>query len=431
MVSNKSIPNDELLELLKEACTTIVVDPTTKAVSIQGSNNMQQLDSIVEIILNNTEWSKKFDDIGYSKEVLRHKLKYDVVAKLKNRTNFTIRDFNQILKRMIQQKPNMKTYYFVFPINFQFPLLRNQPIKKEYIINSTKLKILDYYEFISSKFYNDVVKKDLDDNYPNTNLLNQSFQYILISFKGRDVQYSADEAFDKLSIFLSILNLSLYYQRIKDPSFGDKRMAISSIKGPPNFFSYNNRKKYSTMFYTNLGNYSKSEKINSDKYYKFIGFYDAISKITSRNDFYEMIYRILQIYQAGITETDKASAFIKFWTALEIMTLKKRNMTHTYMNQRIKSIFKKSKIFDRRLADALNKRNDLIHEQIQNINQYDLNSIKSICEIMLIFIVSHCNIFNNFNKIGIFYDHGHKEKETLKTEKKIIEEIIKSRRKTR
>lgn len=311
-------------------------------------------------------------------------------------------------------------------MNFDFDddLFRNRKITKKYRIDKTNIRLMNFYEYKNSI----LSKKTLDifNKKYNSKKWNMDFTFVLITTHSRDIQHAMNHAELILSRFISIINLSLYYGRSRLSFFSQLYKPITSIRVSPYIFVFKSRYKYETLFYSDIADYKEFKRITAAEYDRFMDVYKTIKSIDTHNDIYPIIQRALELYQLGITEREKSSAFLKFWSSLELMTFKTKNDSYTWMMERVKSIMVTNQIIDFRLDDLKKKRNVLAHEQIDFIYQKDINLIRNMSEVMLSFLITNTKKYNKLD-VEFIYDNGGKSTKIMKREKRILRDIIKSR----
>lgn len=413
--------NERLYEFLKEVLEYIVYDPKTKAISIHGFYNIKSTDEILEVILNNTDLEERFNKIKHSREFLRNLLFSKILPKLKSKKSFTIKDFNKLIKDYINNKDPIKEYYLLCPVNIKFP--PSIKFYKKKTVNGKQLQFYTYFVLRRSKFYN----KAISERYPNS-LERSSYLWVLIKEKGRDEKYAVNQVVDKLNEFLGIINFALYNNTTTE-HWGNRKLAESNISLPPFLFCYDAKKKFKTYYFTTFEKFEKPSHITKDKFIKIDNAFNSLNKLSKQSDLHKIIFDSLKIFQQAITDKNDDTCFLSYWTGLEIMALKNKKISHEHMIKRIKSIFTKiPNLIEFRLLDVKNKRNALIHSSISRINKYDRNFIKSINAFVLKFLINHCNKYNSKTQLEMLYDHGYKDLDEIKEEKKILDYIIKNKK---
>lgn len=145
----------------------------------------------------------------------------------------------------------------------------------------------------------------------------------------------------------------------------------------------------------------------------------------------EIISQAFILYYEGLIETDVTHAFLKLWTALEIITFKKRDNIYDEIKRRLKSIYPvlepvKSYEIDRLFW----LRHNLVHEGGYNISQIYRNSLKGYVENMLKFVLFELNKFTMDEIQTIFYFLG-KEHVYLEGDKKLLDFVLELKANTR
>ena len=120
-------------------------------------------------------------------------------------------------------------------------------------------------------------------------------------------------------------------------------------------------------------------------------------------------------YKASIDE-DLDISFLKFWTLCERIIKngddKSDDEVIKYMKKIIK-LYNQPKSYQKRIYYIKEKRNLLIHENISEITQDDRNVIKSVCDLLFLFLIEFEKYVKNINEYEIFLKYFNQDNERL------------------
>jgi len=143
----------------------------------------------------------------------------------------------------------------------------------------------------------------------------------------------------------------------------------------------------------------------------------------------EILYKAINLYYSGLTEKRINYSFLNFWTALEILSLKKKGVPHIEIIKRLKSILINLQPLEEHKIDRIySLRNNLVHDGAYNISQYDRNLLKIYLEFFMEFFIFNLSNYN-IQEIQTIFQFLQKDNATLKNSKNLIDFVIKLREK--
>ena len=154
-------------------------------------------------------------------------------------------------------------------------------------------------------------------------------------------------------------------------------------------------------------------------------FYEHLIKSENKK-IIKRIEKYLVLYYLACNVTELDSSFIKFWTLSEkIIKDIGGDMTDNklvnYM-QKILKYYGSPKYIQNRLPHIKNKRNKLVHENINTINQIDRIIIKFVADNIIWFIMEYDEIVENMSEYKIVLDYINKDnKRTIELLNKLEE----------
>jgi len=138
----------------------------------------------------------------------------------------------------------------------------------------------------------------------------------------------------------------------------------------------------------------------------------------------EIIHDSMEQYHLGLKEKTSSRSFLNFWTTLEILTLKNKDLSHFKVKERLKSIINMNDIHEYQIERLYNLRNNLIHNgRHSSISQFDRNLMKSYVELLFQFFMFNFSK-HSYSEIEILYEFMQQDVNSLEKNKDLIDEII-------
>ncbi|MPN51607.1 hypothetical protein SDC9_199255 [bioreactor metagenome] len=138
----------------------------------------------------------------------------------------------------------------------------------------------------------------------------------------------------------------------------------------------------------------------------------------------EIIHDSMEQYHIGLKENSSSRSFLGFWTTLEILTLKNKDLSHFKVKERLKSVIKMNSIHEYQIERLYNLRNKLVHTgKDSEISQFDRNLMKSYVEVLFQYFMFNFSKYS-YSEIGTIYDLLQKDISYLEKNKNLIDEVI-------
>lgn len=139
----------------------------------------------------------------------------------------------------------------------------------------------------------------------------------------------------------------------------------------------------------NAENYKKSKLISFTNTLLVYDFYKILMESENKQIIYQINDYLMLYYKASIDE-DLDISFLKFWTLCERIIKNGNDKSDAevikYMRKILK-LYNQPKSYQERIYYIKEKRNLLIHENISEITQDDRNVIKSVCDLLFLFLI--------------------------------------------
>jgi len=146
----------------------------------------------------------------------------------------------------------------------------------------------------------------------------------------------------------------------------------------------------------------------------------------------EILSKAISWYYNGLTAKDINYSFLNFWTALEIITLKKKGIPHIEIVKRLKSalitLINITKLDEHKIDRIYSLRNNLVHGESSNINEFDRNLLKVYVEHMIEFFIFRL-IKYDIEEIRMIFQLMQKDNITLEKSKDLTDFVISLRKK--
>jgi len=340
-----------------------------------------------------------------------------------------LKDFNAELSKYIAQIQRMpvKTMAIIYPINANFGRMKTQ---KNFKVNRLDIKLIDYTTF-DRDFYSKILQQtkqhhELVKSQPYMSLFRR-FLFAVINIKGREPVYAVNKSFESVQLFLASINYPKCWGRNKVTLVGTIK-PFSELLSPYEAFVFA-RKKYVNAFSFGLEKQDKIVDLDGRDYKNFIHFYKILLRLKQTSPNTRRVFECLRIYHSATTEKSLHTAFLQFWTILEIATLKDLNTKDAEVMYRIRSIIlKRQKHIDLLIALTYLRRNRLVHASVQDeITQNGVNFVKQLAEMMIDFLLSHAKYTEN--EIRFIYRMGKNDPTQLRRYKSILDYLARQKSK--
>lgn len=165
----------------------------------------------------------------------------------------------------------------------------------------------------------------------------------------------------------------------------------------------------------NAENYKKSKLISFTNTLLVYDFYKILMESENKQIIYQINDYLMLYYKASIDE-DLDISFLKFWTLCERIIKNGNDKSDAevinYMRKILK-LYNQPKSYQERIYYIKEKRNLLIHENISEITQDDRNVIKSVCDLLFLFLIEFEKYVKNINEYEIFLNYFNQDNERL------------------
>lgn len=133
-----------------------------------------------------------------------------------------------------------------------------------------------------------------------------------------------------------------------------------------------------------------------------------------------------RLYLAGMTESKNEEAFLFFWRGFEVLTLAQKDTSTDKICDRIRSMVmaRDKNNFKSSIEILAKKRNKIVHEGYEcEIHIIDLQFSKLVLEMMIFFYINHVADYDS-DEFEYIFNNGYKNKDTLKRNKRLLEDIL-------
>ena len=379
-------------------------------------NDFGEYDSIIDLITDglyegNESFIKLFSKKRFSREYLIKKISQQLPIILSQpiHINYLNQYLRNPLKEFLNQRHPEKTTYVIFPLNLDFTRINN--FENEITYKQNKIQILNYSQFLESKYYHEDVLGELKERSNSSKFMHTHYSFFILKHKGSDVRFSIDYCCDVFKEILALINLSKNIRRYTQ-HFGNKLYALSPIKYPPVIFQYNNRRRYENYLYSDNLPFEKYLWCDENHYNNLKHFFNLIFNLPNKSELNGLIFKNLILYNEGITEINVSESCHKFWNSIESVT-KINNKGR--VPERANSILKKpSKKWVFKLEILREKRNAYAHESKSEFVQSDRLFLKKVSEQMFIFLLNHITLLRTQADLELLYFAASKNKADLK-----------------
>lgn len=317
-------------------------------------------------------------------------------------------------------------YHFVATSNLDIDTLS----QKTFEVKKTKIRLMNFAdankEFGVSRLFKEWQLFSQDEIFEF-----MKYSYVSIDIEASTAEVAVEKAYEVFELFRGLLNFANHYSVSHYTYYGGipHPKTLSTMEPPRVQMIFNENKEHLFDRFT-IGFFDYSEKRFSSHRMKFLLY--LIEQINSFEDcpLAERCLSAFRKYNTGIDGNVAGTSFLEFWKILELIALsdtEERGMPETKVANRIALLFKTD--FYRDLLYALcEKRNFIAHMgSLPEFDQDEINLIRMYCEVAIIFLLNHVNIFKDENTLTCFYENLPKNNTDLERIEKAIHEIRKIR----
>ena len=314
----------------------------------------------------------------------------------------------------IQEGENLKNYDFLYPIRLKFttpPKAGNiNGVFFEFKRNNENASI-----FSDKKLSNQL---DLFQRNYSTDFSQDSFQYLKITLRARDLWYAERKATKLAQFVISVVSFIENYRRMKT-SFPNPAISDLNIELIIAFCD----NKFERLLANSLQIGKRHHQL-SDEQIECINVNLEIFK-TSHKSVRDIIRDGFISFHSGLNETRMGYAFLNFWTAAEILCLKNQNITEKEVIKRLMSpILNKDDITKHELERLYDLRNKIVHNaEYELATEFDRNIMKMYVEPFIDFFIDTLSKFPR-SKIEKIYRYLPESDEILNEDKELIDFIL-------
>ena len=307
------------------------------------------------------------------------------------------------LNNYIEKNNSKITKKFLFYTNIEPKFKDNEEF--ELILNFFKLKIFNFEDF-KFEIQQERAKKKFDSEYV-------ILESIITGQNFHKMENKAINNIFSLYGFITFIHKfnvksGKFFANIFNSNFQNSDLDISTIVILNEDNSFYKSDNY------NLNNVLFSKELNKSKMINFHNMPILPESINilidiKRNKVLKEFKNIFKYYYLANNEKDLSNSFIKFWSLNERVFKKiygKRKDDVLINNiEKLLNFYSKNKFFKYKLKIIRKKRNKLVHENISEITQEDRNFVKHISDILIYFLMDHCNKIKSFQDYGLILDN--------------------------
>lgn len=339
----------------------------------------------------------------------------DILIFLKQQQTPVYKLFIDLLYKKLddmQRTLDIKNYVLYYPINVN--KLKNEIT--EFQIEDIKISLLNYSDV--KKHIDD---QDLENKVFKVNHINKTrYRYAKVSIWSRNREYAQKKATRYVELMLFFISYSKTFRKTSFVPFGIPK-PLTELKLNHIFVFEDD--VYSAHYY-----FEDTSKVT--KYYDledndFENLNTMISQFNKADvKIKEIIHDSMEQYHIGLKENSSSRSFLGFWTTLEILTLKNKDLSHFKVKERLKSVIKMNSIHEYQIERLYNLRNKLVHTgKDSEISQFDRNLMKSYIEVLFQYFMFNFSKYS-YSEIGTIYDLLQKDISYLEKNKNLIDEVI-------
>jgi hypothetical protein len=433
----EEVYNDaELIELAVDC-----IEKDTESAKISGSENIQIFKWVIPVIFERFE----IDNEEY--EISENRLNSEIRTflndiKTKENPGIYFKSNLDEFKEQVRSIPS-SNYTIAFPLNLEFAQGRTQD---EFTALGHRIQKVSRNRWL--KDYRDVCERDekADHDQPGDdpftsfmdeipNDFNRDYTYWIFEIQAKDQQFAVNRLEKTLEYLLGKINLSAYANQGEGISTSSSPWPSgwSDLKLPFIYLVFEDG-DYSMFFYDTDISVRKPFSVHSASRSKYDHYFDLIPTLTHPLEDVEATFvETLRRFQSAISTASREDSFLQYWRGIESLTLTDETDDMAVVIKRASAPIKhkRPRLFNFRLEQAREKRNDLVHEGIDvSVNKHDQNLLKNVLE-DLIWVYS-ANIEKwgksefKFFLDNVKLDSGHLEKkqETLSKNIDILERIL-------
>lgn len=358
-------------------------------------------DLIWSYLTEATNISDKIDD-SMKKEFISSTLR--LFNKLKKySTNDILNEFLYEINMLYEEyeKESEKELKFIFYTNIRLWQSGEKAFNE--MLPLFNLKVFNFNDFEFKKY------EYLQNNFRS--------RYLILEYVARGKNYSAmkEDAKSKIKLFFGYLSFLHMYRKAPERghvnelklNHGISDLEISAILELHHDNSFKDFEESFDIVKTSK-ELEKSKIVtfrnNNLKY----GFYKLLMESKNKRIVSKINQYLIDYYLAS-KETELDTSFIRFWSLSEkILKDIAGDMSYTKLVRYMEKILKYyhyPKYIQNRLIHIKHIRNNLVHQNIDNINQNDRNIIKTVADNLIWFIMEHDEVVNNITEYQIILDN--------------------------
>jgi hypothetical protein len=332
---------------------------------------------------------------------------------LKSEANPSFNLFKQKLDAELERiKINVKVRKFdlYYPVNIQTG-------KKIDILKfkDASIQILDYSD-VKEKLESD----ELSEALKFEKFTKSRYKYVNVTTWARNKEYAQVRSTKYVEVILGFIALS--------QNFGSTSLTLFGTPEPLTQVKL----RYVFVFSSGSfnGYYYFQDRTDANKFYELTdrdvkNLNELLDQFNNVNgQMQEIIYKGLSSYYAGLLDNNLSYSYLNLWTALEVISLKSKNLSHAELIKRVKATRLELTSLESHQIDRLySLRNNLVHSGYSKITQYDRNLLKAYVESMIIFFMFDLTKYN-IDEINQIFQFLQKDDKTLVESKKLIDFVV-------
>ncbi|MBI2647413.1 hypothetical protein HYW99_02960, partial [Candidatus Woesearchaeota archaeon] len=372
---------DQILKKILDSMR-ITKEDTVQWHGTESSEYNRHLSLLISDLMLNRAFQSKLNNLRYylnpeNDVFFGHEL-LSVFKEMKKESNFSFGDFMKkldLLLNGIEQKSKPVKFELYYPLN----------IKTDKKIDLIKFRAIQ----IEIKSYDDVkvlleADKLKQGSFRFEKFTKSKYKYIKITLWSRNLNYATEISTKYVNLILGFIAYSQNYKNAPVTIVGIPK-ELTQLK--LNYiFAFENGVYSGYCFFDDKSDDRKIYDLREPDISNLNVFVKQFNSADSAIQ--EIIFKAMSSYYSGLTESRINYSFLNFWTALEIIALKKKGIRHIEIIKRLKSILLDLKDLEEHKIDKLYSiRNNLVHDGAYNVSQYDRNLLKIYVEIMIEFFM--------------------------------------------
>lgn len=313
---------------------------------------------------------------------------------------------------LIKKETKIADFDLYYAINLE---KINQKIN-EISFRDIRINILNYDDI-----KNTLENTSLNDNFlPADNFNKSEYQYIKVSIKGRNKEYAEQKATKYVELILGFISFSII-DGVESISWTTPPKSLIGL-GESYIFVFKSE-KYDGYFYfserfINAQSYSIEER-DVDNLNLFLSHFN-----NANDEVQETICQAVSQYYFGLKEKKVHYAFLNFWIAFEILTLKEKSSPQYGIIEILKSTIKLDSLDEYKIKRLYDLRNEFIHNgNFDIINEIDRNLMRTYLEHFIKYFIL-CLSEYKVSDLRIIYRFLPKDKQYLQNAEEMIEKVI-------